>query len=284
MKKPSYQLTSFSVFVGSMLSVFGSVSGASAYTIYNKYTDWQQAVSGSPITFEDFFNPKFRGRKTVLPFSTGIVSTGYDGTKDNVIYGGQSWIEKVAGDFGVDGYIYGGWVEIPNADRTKYPNNYYNSITWTFPTAIQGFFGSFIDTSPSIAGLFLSLNYDDKTSETINFLNVVNLVNKDSTRPRSMPSKNTAGDVIFGITAGKSFTSMTFTTNPNATYYENGFFVDNFSFAAAPLPVLKASNTAKASVPEPLTVLGTATAMVFGALFKQTNLKKISSNLVEDDA
>ncbi|WP_013334423.1 PEP-CTERM sorting domain-containing protein [Gloeothece verrucosa] len=270
------------LFVGSIVSVFGSVSAASAYTIYNKYTDWQQAVSGSPITFEDFSNRKFWGRKTVLPFSTGIVSTGYDGTLDNVIFGGQAWAVKVAGDLGIDGYIYQGWIEIPNADRTKYPTNFYNSITWTFPTAVQGFFGTFLDTTNG-AGLLLTFNYDDKTSESINFLDVVNLVNKDSTRTRSKPGPYTAGDVIFGITTGKRFTSMTFTNSPTPKYYENGFFVDNFSFAAAPLPVLRAANTAKASVPEPLTVLGTATAMVFGAWFKETNSKKISSNLVEDD-
>ncbi|WP_013334421.1 hypothetical protein [Gloeothece verrucosa] len=40
MKKPSYQLASFSLFVESIVSVFRSVSAASAYTIYNKYTDW----------------------------------------------------------------------------------------------------------------------------------------------------------------------------------------------------------------------------------------------------
>ncbi|WP_013334424.1 PEP-CTERM sorting domain-containing protein [Gloeothece verrucosa] len=273
------------IFVGSIVSVFGSVSAASAYTIYSKYSDWQQAVSGSPISFEDFSNPKFRGRKTVLPFSTGIVSTGYDGTQDNVIFGGNSWAVKVAGDIGVDGNLYQGWTEIPNADRTKYPNDYYNSITWKFPTAVQGFFGTFLDTTDG-GGVSVTLNYDDKTSESINFLDVVNLVNKDSTRPRSMPGKYATGDVIFGITTGKSFTSMTFTTAPyaNAKNYENGYLIDNFSFAAAPPPVLKATNTAQASVPEPLTVLGTATAMIFGAWFKQTNSKKISSNLVEDDA
>ncbi|WP_013334425.1 PEP-CTERM sorting domain-containing protein [Gloeothece verrucosa] len=264
------------IFVGSIVSVFGSVSAASAYTIYNKYTNWQQAVSGSPITFEDFSNPKFRTRKTVLPFSTGIVSTGYDGTQDNVIFGNLSWAVNVAGDLGVDGNLYQGWIEIPNADRTKYPTNFYNSITWTFPTAVQGFFGTFLDTANG-AGLLLTFNYDDKTSESINFLDVVNLVNKDSTRTRSKPGPYTAGDVIFGITTGKRFTSMTFTSSPNPKYYENGFLVDNFYFAAAPPP--PPSNVPAAPVPEPLTVLGTGIAIAFGKQFKQTYSKKKSKRL-----
>ncbi|WP_013334427.1 PEP-CTERM sorting domain-containing protein [Gloeothece verrucosa] len=262
---------------GSTLSVFGSISSASAYTVYTKYSDWKQAVSGSPITFEDFSNTQFASRKQVLPFSTGIVSTGYNGTRDNVIFAGNSWAVNVASDIGVDGYVYQGWLEKPNLDRvtypTKYPIDYYNSITWVFPTAVKGFFGTFLDTANG-PGLVLTLKYNDNTSEVIDFYNLIKVVNANSTRPRD----KSPGDVIFGIT-GKAFKSMTFTTRPVSSNpnYEEGWMVDNFSFAAVSGTTSLLSRAATTiAVPEPFTILGTGTAIIFGTLFKRTNRQKKS--------
>ncbi|WP_013334426.1 PEP-CTERM sorting domain-containing protein [Gloeothece verrucosa] len=63
----------------------------------------------------------------------------------------------------------------------------------------------------------------------------------------------------------------------NSLRYEEGWMVDNFSFAAASgTTSLLSRATTTIAVPESFTILGTGTAIIFGTLFKRTNSPKKS--------
>lgn len=188
-----------------------------ALQIFTDRLAWEAALAGSTITFDGFDNP-ITGASSIT-FDSGVVSTGSPA--------GASVRNNV--DPGLSQYT-------GVLDAGSGPDNYYDSITWTFPAPVIGFGGTW-DSPASSQGLTITGDFDGLGNQTISL----------------HTEMNGAVTGFLGVIGDAPFSVLTLSEEglglSNLEY--EAFDLLDLSFAAAPT-----------AVPEPatLTLLGAGLA------------------------
>lgn len=245
--------------LGAGAACFGIAAPASAINLFTDRTAWQQAVDTAPFSGQEFLEtftipgvPVSPGvfkymRPPALEFTlpdTGIVARGEGGDPNVPSIGGGGFVHTIInaprlnGHLGSDGITYSAPL---NTSNVLWPD-FFDRAIWTFPEPVFAFFGTFLETRDA-AGLQLIVN-----NELIDF--------------RSSIPGYVGTDQYLGVVSDVPFQSIVFQSNPNSPYMEH-FNVDNFYFVTA----------GAVGVPEPLTILGAATALGFGLAFKHKQQK-----------
>ena len=168
---------------------------AQALQIFTDRALWEAAVSGT-ITTDPFDNPI--AAAVVINLDSGIVSTGTNGTDTQ----------------NVDNGLYQAAI---NTDGDA--PSFFDSITWTFPSAVYAFGADWGETATA-EGLLLIGDFDGTGNITINFF--TELVDN-------------GGTGFLGIIGNVPFNMITFETGgiPDSADFSEAFYVDNVAFVAA---------------------------------------------------
>ncbi len=138
---------SFGLMAAAVLATPLYAAPAAAFQIYTVRADWEAALAGALIVSDDFANEI--PNATSITFDSGVVSTGSPATavvRNNV-------------DPGLSQYT-------GVLDAGTGPDDYFNTITWTFPVPVIGF-GGVWDSPASSKGLTITGNFDGLGDQTI---------------------------------------------------------------------------------------------------------------------
>ena len=231
-----------STVVGMLVLASTAAEPSSAFTIYDNRADWEEAVTGSEVV-TDTFDCRGGPPSRIYQLCSGITSIAADddGWQRNVRFNiERNHINAIRFDL-----VYQGGVDYLGSLRPEF-------ITWDFPSPIYAFGGEFTE----VELLTVNGDFDGVGEESVHI-------------KRNYGGMTTSTGIPFGflgIVGTSSFDEIVFRVESfmlrNNT---DNFAIDDFSFAVGE-PVQ--------TIPEPLTILGTATAAGFGAFFKRTMNKK----------